>query len=192
VAITEEGLKLPSPSKPSFRETVLFKPYVSPQNVYFYDPEVTDIFESWCADVNLMKNFEFRERILKAAMKLFKSTTLYLWSKHQGDKPTVSAMHGVFIMQTLEYLVLGKEREINVLQWCRLLETGNSVNHTQVNPDTHFRQYKPKNDITLDILSDNIKCVRHWVSQPDGYVDLLATLYAIFGRRDSHIETVKV
>lgn len=180
VSNTERGLIKAEFVKDAFVDFALDKDHRKSKNLYFYSKEVTDIYNDWCGDSKLLKSMEFRERILSAAFKSFNSLSLYSWLQMQSMPETTGSLHEKFLDETLNYIVTGK-REINIVQWIRLLEADTKTLSVNFSFDkqfdrTRFTHTNFESNLTTDI-------VQRWVSLPDGFQDLMISLHVIFGAR---------
>lgn len=186
IGITDKGLKRPDPVEPTFREAVIFKEFKAPLAKYKYSPDVSDLFFDWSARPELLRNFEFREKIIKAAFQSFGTMSIYTWFLLQNEKPTVSEMHRVFLIETLEFIANCTPRKIQPVQWTRLLEADLKSDKIVIDLKKHF-----VNDLTAE---QNIGVTRRlplktdefltrWLQCPNGFEDMLVTLFTIFGER---------
>jgi hypothetical protein len=191
VGLTQKGLKRPDPIEPSFREAIISKEFKAPLNKYFYSPEITEIFFSYCANSNVLKSFEFRERLIKATFEVFMNFDFKRFLNLQNEKPTISDLHKVFIMETLEYVMANKPRTIEAVQWIRMIEAGQVDHRVQVNVDSYFNRETLGTDSSLKIPNQTASLIHAWVSKERGFEDLLITLFVMFGERSRRTELTK-
>lgn len=185
VGMTDKGLKRPDPVEPTFRDAVIFKEFKAPLAKYKYSPDCSDLFFDWSANPELLRNFEFREKIIKAAYQSFGTANIYSWFLLQNEKPTVSEMHKVFMIETLEYIADVAPRKIHPVQWVRLLEADLKSDKIVVDLRKHFVYDSSANSATnflaLPLKTDEF--LTRWLMLPNGFEDLLLCLFAIFGER---------
>lgn len=192
IGMTQEGLRRPDPIEATLRESVLLKDIKQPLSKYFYSPEVTELFARWCGDPKSLKDFDFREQILKAAIKAFSTISFYRWLELQNEKTTFSDLHKAFIMETLEYIFMYKERSIQPVQWLRLLEADDKSARVKVDLTKYYPHDNAGNAITgWDIPVKLEKVIASWVSLDNGFEDLLVCLMIIFGSRSQRTDVSK-
>lgn len=192
IGIREKGLKRPDPIEPSFRDAVIFKESKSPLSKYKYSPTVKHLFLNWNSDPSLLKDFEFRAKIIKAAFESFGTNNFYQWGVLQDEKPTTSDLHNAFILETLDYLMLDVPRKIHNSIWIRLLEADERPSSVKIDITKHFRQESSNYDafdVKLPFKLEGI--ILKWVQKERGFEDLLLSLYIIFGDRASRTTITK-
>lgn len=188
VGLTQQGLRRPDIVEPSLRQSVIFKEYKLPLARYFFSPEVTELFVAWSSNPNSLKDFDFRERIIKAALASFGNPSIYRWITMQDEKPTVSDLHKAYILETMEYLFADKPRSIQNVQWIRLLEASEKSHRVHVDVEKYFSRSAlgPATEFRLPSALRDI--IRAWVTKEQGFEDLLITLFVIFGDRGSRTD----
>lgn len=191
VGLSQKGLKRPDPIEPNFREAIISKEYKAPLNKYFYSPEITEIFFTYCGNSDALKSFEFRERLIKATFEVFMNFDFKRFLNLQNEKPTISDLHKVFIMETLEYIIANKPRTIEAVQWIRMIEAGQADHKVQVNVDTYFNRESLGVDSSLKIPNQTASLIHAWVSKERGFEDLLITLFVMFGERSRRTELTR-
>lgn len=181
IASNLTGLRKPVVIDPSLRETVLFKGTKQPLANYYFSQEVSGLYFEWCANPKVLRDFDFRERLLRAAFRAFNTTSFFRWLELQQDKPHYSDMHKQFIAETIEYLFLNKPRSIHVAQWHRLIEASSKTNRVKMD----LRKYFGENNISGPQLipTSLIKVINRWVTIQGGFEDMLISLFVIFGSR---------
>ena len=182
ISLTEIGMTKPERVDQSFSATILGKDTTNAMDDYFYSREVEILMTEWKNDPKVFKPFEFRERIVKTAVKCFGTPSFRHWVELQYYKPSLGRLHKEMLLDTVNFVVLGEPRKVECFQWSRLLfpETGYSHDFADV-----------QSVLTSDIakhtrygnLADILPFIHAWVAHPNGYVDLLKTLHAVFGRR---------
>jgi hypothetical protein len=192
IGLSENGLKRPEPIQPSFRDAVIFKEVKFPLDKYKYSPLVKQLFVDWSANKDLLKDFDFREKIISAALTLFGSTSFQQWVDLQNRKPTTTPLHSVFIFETLDYLLRNEPRKTETLIWIRLLEADEHPSEVIINADKYFcTETNSCYDNTEKLPVKLINIIRTWVSKERGFEDLLLTLFVIFGDRSAQTTVTK-
>lgn len=167
--------------KDPFVDFALDKDHLKSKSHYFYFKEVDDLYEEWSKNNTLIKTMEFRERIIKAAKNAFNNISIYNWLNIQKYANTVTSTHVNFISETIGF-VLGSPRSIQTSQWIRLLEVSEKAQSINLDIDKYFNKNNIQNQVKFSssLLTDFIVT---WVSQPNGFEDMLLSLYVIFGDR---------
>ena len=167
--------------KDPFVDLALDKDHLKSKSHYFYSKEVDDLYEEWSKNNTLIKTIEFREKIIKAAKNAFNNISIYNWLNIQKYANTVTSTHVNFISETIGF-VLGFPRSIQTSQWIRLLEVSEKAQSINLDIDKYFNKNNIQNQVKFSssLLTDFIVT---WVSQPNGFEDMLLSLYVIFGDR---------
>lgn len=159
---------------------VLDKDHLKPKMYMFFNKEIDFIYNEWRAKPELLRDFDFRERVLKACFKAFNSKSIYSWFIFQKNSEYFTELHNKFVTDTIRF-TLGYRREIQNVQWISLLEANIKDQAVLVSVDEYFdSEAKSGNAMASSSL---VKFVKAWTSQPNGIEDLLVTLYVIFGDR---------
>lgn len=167
--------------KDPFVDLALDKDHLKSKSHYFYFKEVDELYEEWSKNNTLIKTMEFREKIIKAAKNAFNNISIYNWLNIQKYANTVTSTHVNFISETIDF-VLGSPRSIQTSQWIRLLEVSEKAQSINLDIDKYFNKNNIQNQVKFSssLLTDFIVT---WVSQPNGFEDMLLSLYVIFGDR---------
>ncbi len=187
VCLTPYGVKRPDPIEPSFRREVLFKDLKDPLNKFFYSPEITDLYLRWADRPEALREFEFRERLLVAAMSIF-AGGFYPWLNFQNNAETVGHLHASFIVETLEYLLADKPRSVQCIQWINLLEADKRSSKTRMEVGHYFRDENNSSNSFLKLPCGIKDIVTLWTQKVNGFEDLLITLFVIYGERSGRTD----
>jgi len=150
------------------------------ENIHVASMEVSDI---WACVTNAsaeVGTFEFHERVLRHALKVFGREQLYLWIQAQKKSPQYGEYMSRWIDETLEYVFRGVPRAFSVYNWTALLAAaGDSVN---------TRDSKVVQDIFFNIerMGEGYSVasfIAAWLQQTGGFEDLTGSLYVLFGPR---------
>lgn len=125
-------------------------------------------------------SFDFREKILLLALHAFGTTNFLQWCRLQESSPYLTDMHKRFINDTLAFIENGK-RSVNVISWQHLI-TPRKLTNADESPQIRYDffgngGYNGKNLRNIDLKDVLVK----WVSQDNGFYDLLGTLHVFFG-----------
>lgn len=164
-----------------FIKYVILKDYLKSRNVYFYNEEVSRLYKQLLENDRDILSIDNRVAAIKVAKQLFDNATLLDWVKLQKHNPLLSMNHVRFIKETMSYILTGK-RTIDPSTWVRLIEPTLNDNSNTV----EIQQYL---DDVLKIHQDDLsrplgQQLALWLSKPDGYVDLINTMYILYGPRD--------
>jgi hypothetical protein len=84
---------------------------------------VVEVYNQLIRRQVISTNFEFRERVLKIAMKAFGVKNLSQWIALQTESPTFTQLHADFLIDTIRYINTGK-RQLPIQTWERLIGAG--------------------------------------------------------------------
>jgi hypothetical protein len=164
------------------------------QNPHTASVNIIELWLESISGVNTKNNtFEFKERILKAALVAFGTTTFLEWINIQiNDNPSFGDNHYAWLNETILYVYGGKPRQMSFNNWLMLLNS-NSTRYDGEKYSNIIKAYifneKVTNlpsllyDTTTRENDDIPNLILNWVRQPGGINDLLASLNVLFGRR---------
>jgi len=192
ISYTDEFLTKPDQSPPTFADSILLKEYKKKSNNYFFSKTVTSLYDSWRNDPTIIKQFDFRENILSTVFTSFGTDSVYKWLRLQDEQETITELHRQFINETFIYAIVGNRRSIESVQWIRLLGTTSNIS-ALLATTTHFKPVvmdvyelcESSNTFTFATLLEKWLCREN--GRENGFVDLLVTLYVIFGIRENFI-----
>jgi hypothetical protein len=141
--------------------------------------DVQALWDAVCAGEPRVSSFEFRERILQVAKPAFGTTSLYEWLVSQVNSPTFSPYHADYLNETLEFALYGVKRRLSYNNWVVLLAPNHAMPPTTV-PRTLQEWTTDRYQRGGMTVTSLIAC---WVSQERGIVDLLESLFVLFGKR---------
>ena len=150
----------------------------------YYDSEVTGIFNQWRKDEDLIRNFEFRETLLRVALRAFDDQSFGRWIELQHAQGGVGYLHRRFIKEMVGRIFSEQAKTMDNYQYYRLL--------SREPFSTKFPDTNVSSVLSTDYLDTFIKSgqgsflpdvLTEWTKDTDGVVDLICTLNVIFGRR---------
>lgn len=185
--IDERGLLRPTPAPASFAETILFVAKNREHEPFFFSEDVTTLFNEWRGNPKVIKGFDFKERILIQAFKMF---GIYLngWVNFQSRKATFSYTHKQFLDTMLPWTqnpdLIETDPSTDALKWVGLLSptSGHDV------PYNYEQEISDRFAGARDAGRTDY-AVRNWVSRQGGYESLLTYLFIIFGERTGHTQS---
>jgi hypothetical protein len=130
--------------------------------------------------------FEFKQRVLKAALNAFGTDTLAQWISAQYSNPEFTHTHHKFIDETIEFVSSNKRREYTFSNWTMLL-TCEAVEHdtpkyTEIQ-QKYLLSQNPKKLGLINTSKTIEEFILDWVRQPKGIDDLTSSLFVLFGIR---------
>jgi len=185
-ALTSVGLTKPIATTPTFSETILFRESNKEHDPYFYIEDITNLFNDWQADFRIMKDFCFREKILKQA-KLAFGPDITDWLNFQALKPSFSYTHKQFLermcvwMQPYDFQPV-LTQDVEILKWIGLLSPGQGHH-------IHFNYNEVAQELGGIINPANTdEVLSNWMAREGGYESLLTYIFIIFGQRVGHTQ----
>lgn len=158
----------------------LNKPIMEPVSPYKGIPQVDAIWNEYQSGTKLITSFDFRESIIKTALMAFGTQSFFAWCELQTKNIYLTALHRKFLNDTFQFIESGK-RSISNTTWQSLIKMREaSVQDAEVpyalneffrinGPNTAQRSFR-----TTDIIAQ-------WVTQEEGFDDLLSTIHILFG-----------
>jgi hypothetical protein len=145
-----------------------------------FNPEVSTLWREYVSGAGRISSFDFRERILKAALNAFGTNNFQQWCELQVSNPYFSATHVKFMNDTFGYLDTGV-RGVNVQSWRNIVAIGSpGDNSKSVYKMREFFRLDEKQPYAIK-ESNLLPFINTWVSYEGGFSDLLNTLAIFFG-----------
>lgn len=162
-------------------------------NPFYYHREADTAFKAFEDSPVLLKDFDFRQRVLTIAKQTFGQHSFYDWVCLQKNSPYLTTMHRRFIYDTLGYLING-HRSVCVESWMNLIEARDITDvdaRVAYNPADFFALKYGSGNAVSDTCPQSLppelmRLIQQWVSQPDGFKDLLYSLYIIAGKQTEY------
>lgn len=139
--------------------------------------------------------FEYRERVIKVALRSFGTDDFKLWLEVNKTSPTFTQLHADFLMDTLRFIATGK-RKIPVDSWERMISTGTNDPFNKIEYDRQeLELFESSMRFGTDGLVSGLgmgagkspyainHIVNKWLSHIGGFSDLVVSLYILFGDR---------
>lgn len=147
------------------------------------NPVVEELYNTYLLDSQSAKSFDFRQRVLQAALTAFGHLNFQLWFQTQYDNTSAGELHGRFLVDTLKFLDRGR-REMSLETWAAIITIDSGS-------DTIGPLPKEARDFfgiaqSWKRESDYPSIIQLWCSQPGGLEDLLGTLHILFGAPAAH------
>ena len=172
-----ENINLVMPKEPTEQDFItaakLNRTVVVQEKVFASNQDVDDVYSVYQTGSEYTKSFEFREQVIKVALKAFGTNDFNEWCTLQLECPFFTAMHRKFLNETI-YVLNGGSRQTNLMTWTLLL--------------TPILAIDSDKNININI-DENIKSVKDaivtWFSIENGIPDLIQTLNILFGNKSS-------
>lgn len=162
-----------------FIDLVLDKDYLKSNNLDNFNKDVKMLFNNFRENKEIIKDFDFREKIIKTAFQCFNSMSFANWIEIQSKADTTGNLHNLFMEETLLYLS-GIPRKVTNYSWIRLLTSDRKTDPVKFDTENWYKENNNKFKVKSFLMQDVIKV---WLLQPDGFIDLLISLAVIFGDR---------
>jgi hypothetical protein len=156
--------------------------FKKPNGVDDYNHEVAALYASYIKRSADSTSFEFRDKVLHAALRAFGTPNFRFWFEAQFQSPVLSDLHYRFLDDTLKF-IQGGRREMSLETWGAIVSIANndegSGKLSEFANEFFGISSGGVNRYARDAsLIDTIQC---WCSQPNGIEDLLGTLHLLFG-----------
>ncbi|WP_144106603.1 hypothetical protein [Paraburkholderia sp. BCC1886] len=156
---------------------------VQPQlNTADASPVVETIYAQYIKRPIETNTFDFREKILLAALDAFGHPNFLSWYEAQLQSPSVGDTHLRFLDDTLRFISTGR-RNMSLETWASFLQMSEGgVRPAVVAPyaasyfEARLGRSNDRSPVSL------IETIIAWTSQPGGFEDLLGTLHLLFGQ----------
>ncbi len=181
LAKSEVGLtKISQPEEEKIIKAIeLGKPFDTNGNPFFFNAELDKLCVEYEHDNRIVRNFDFREKILLQAKNAMPFGKFSDWLLFQEESPYLSKLHRRFINDTIKFILRG-ERELGIESWAGLiyptLKQLSDVGEVY-NQDTEF--------FIRDIDPDLGRVMAMWTSHSNGWHDLIMFLDIVFTAKTS-------
>ena len=165
---------------------------IAPPSPYVFSVDVVELYTKFLSDHNVMKDFDYRERILVTFKNLISHRSFKDWIDHQLSSKMLTQLHRKFLLDTINYIQTG-ERKVAVESWYRII-TPREASLSDKTPEIRsgeyfnaatFSAFKGQSDpfgYDYSKLDPDInEVITRWVSHNAGYVDLLYFLVLVYG-----------
>ncbi len=181
ISLTEESLVQSEPVADTqvLRLMGLGKNVDASGNAFFYNRDVQNLFTKFNQDARLMRQFDFREDMLKVAIQAFGTNSALEWFAAQAKSPFLTSIHRQFLNDTLSFISTGK-RAVSIESWLGLLSPREA---TAKDAETvlETNRYFVKNDFER-IPHKLTATLSNWTGQANGFLDLMYFLGIVFSK----------
>lgn len=156
-----------------------------------FDLEVRRLFAQFHAGSEIVRDFNYRELVIRTAFRLFADREIKHFFLLQYDKADVSYTHLRYLKETIEYVRFGKARTVSNSTYFRLLNPNHGDAAERI-ADKKSGRYA--NDIrdTLNLNWTTKGFIEEWTSDLQRFSDMVETLNVIFGCRKDSFEHDRV
>lgn len=156
------------------------KSLVNKDRTVISNSEVENLFKALIQSSWSGNSFEYRERVLKAALSAFGTKSFFDWCQLQNESPYFTDLHRRFLNDTFEFIKTGK-RTMAVGTWASIIRP-RPIASMDRNTEYKVTEYFRLNQGSLLRRPFGITdTVVGWTSQPGGVEDMVATLHILFG-----------
>ena len=147
------------------------------------NPTVETLYGQWINRHPETTSFDFRKKVMIAALDAFGTDNFYEWFVAQHASPAFGDLHKRFLEDTLYFLQNGR-REIDLTTWTSLItvsdsgersaELTNEVKEFFGIPDADHQWRRSQNRQLTEV-------VQKWLAPARGFDDLVGSLHLLFG-----------
>jgi hypothetical protein len=143
--------------------------------------DVEALYSAYITRTGRVTTMEFRDAVLRAALRAFGSGSFFRWYSEQRSSPGMGDLQYRFLVDTLGYLQ-GKPRSMDMPMWESLIGAVQAIDPPQSYAAAaeqffgakHYEARARYNDSVVEVL-------QLWCSRPNGIEDLLQSLHLLFG-----------
>lgn len=161
---------------------VIVRDYLKNHSSYFYSEEIEYLFRLMNQNDNSINEMDNRIRVIQLAKLLFNDRSILDWVELQKHNPLISVFHIDFIKDTLGHIFRGTRHRIDIGSYVRLIEPNVANKDNIVNLSKYLDEVLAEYSDFRSISMSNT--IATWLAQPNGYNDLINTLYILYGPRD--------
>lgn len=161
----------------------LNKPINDKSDFVISNKDIESLWTQYKTGDRFIASFGFREQILKTAIEAFGTDSFYDFCKIQTQSPYFTDMHKRFLNDTFNFILTGR-RTLNIFSWMKLIEfkiPQSSEEQVEYNIGEFFNLNKP---LTFRRDPSILNAIQCWVSNANGFDDMLGTLHIFFGDQE--------
>lgn len=184
ITFTTDGLDKNVDVNNKFALALLGKVRLAPDPAGFFHENLQKLFMNYIktSPESRIVSTEIQENVIVNALEAFGTDNFFDWISLQDENRHIEPEHQRFIVETLEFLQ-GKPRQLNVMQWIRLLEVYNEKDHSNIRSPGYFKTVgEIKKQFDSHSLADVIV---KWMRCENGFFDFIVSMAVIFGNRHS-------
>lgn len=170
------------PSQAEVARNLINRVEIAPHKTVPSSIEVNDMWNAVIMRDPKTRTYEFKENVLKLALRHFGAEDLMGWLKILTNSPEVGANHDDWVMETLSYVLLGYRRKTNGNAWRMILTAGGNTRGAQLLSDRARAVVSTRVVENAEIITMRELLVR-WMQQPGGFIDLCESLFTLYGAR---------
>ncbi len=161
---------------------VKFSSFKKPNGVDDINHEVESLYASYIKRSADSTSFEFRNKILHAALRAFGTPNFRFWFEAQFESPVLTDLHHRFLDDTLQFIRTGR-RDQALETWAAIISISNNDDGAGKLSEEAMDFFGISGGGVTRYPRDAriIGIVQDWCSQPNGIEDLLGTLHILFG-----------
>lgn len=146
------------------------------------NPIVEGLYSQYIKRSINSNTFEFRQKVLQAALHSFGTPDFGLWFESQFKSPACGDLHRRFLDDTLKFLRNGR-RDMSLETWGSLITITDEGDHIGKLSDYANEFFGIGQGVRVTDRRNylNTDVIQMWCSHPNGFEDLLGTLHILFG-----------
>lgn len=138
------------------------------------DPRVHDLFVEFTNHPKRSVTWDFRKRVIDLAQELFEGD--YSWFIRQDSNALIKDQNYAFILDTVQFIATGR-RKFSIHTWPALVTYDVPVLNESVSGRREIYLLMER----LQVPTATNAFIQRWVSQRNGFDDLMYTLHMLFG-----------
>lgn len=158
----------------------IFTPQV---NTVDANPVVESLYGQWINGRPETTSFDFRKKVMIAALDAFGTSNFYEWIAAQHASPAFGDLHKRFLEDTLFFLQNGR-RQMDLTTWTSLVTINDSGERTEDWSDLAKEFFGIADADHQWRRSENrqlTEVIQKWLSHARGFDDLVGSLHLLFG-----------
>lgn len=171
----------------SFRERLHASGFQMQDLDHFYDEGVEALFQRYRQNPDILKDFVFREAVIRKALSLFKGKSVQDWVKLQLSQRSVSFLHRRFLEDTLSSVLNGTVRKMEPYHYFRLLRANNAVPYASRDSINIDQDVQKLAELCGDLNQSTEQLLIRWTKDYRSFADMLASLHVIYGLRQTNL-----
>lgn len=154
------------------------------------NPQIMRSYEQLVRGDLKAQSFDFKERVIREAIKAFGVESLGVWLRHTLQQSTVTQTHIDFVEDFLNFAIYGKQRRLLPQTWETLIVGQTRGSDPLLIPDV-IKRFLGSTDVGHGICAEQIDYsipvfIARWLTNPTGFSDLVVTLNTLFGDFQFH------
>lgn len=162
--------------------TVKFSTFKKSNGVNDFNHMVEAVYASYVKRAPETTGFDFRRKVLIAALGAFGTKAFDFWFTSQFQSPVLGDLQRRFLDDTLHFIREGR-RDMSLETWNSIIAIENNDAGPQPLSEyaNEFFGISSRGRIRYPQNGQLNEVIQQWVAQPNGLEDLIGTLHILFG-----------